>query len=332
MKNKMWMMIPILCALLLALAGSTGAQGPAPQGDVGAQAALGTAFTYQGRLTDNDAPAGGTYDFEFKLYDALSDGAQVGSTVTQEGAAVTEGVFTVQLDFGASAFNGDARYLEVGVRTGGSADPYTTLSPRQPLTAVPYALYALQSPADAEVDALERRILALESWQGYGNAKFVFLTQNRYSGNLGGLAGGDAFCQSEADAAGLPGTYKAWLSTASASPNTRFTQATVPYILPNGTWVARDWADLTDGSLLAPIDRGPDGEPIDCTGWDCWVWTGTKADGTPDTYTPIRDCTGWTDALTWYGVLGDTAATGSQWSINDSLFCANLLHLYCFQQ
>lgn len=332
MKNKMWMTIPILCVLLLALAGSTGAQGPAPQGDVGAQAAaLGTAFTYQGRLTDNDAPAGGTYDFEFKLYDALSDGTQVGSTVTQESVAVTEGVFTVQLDFGASAFGGDARYLEVGVRAGGSADPYTPLSPRQPLTAAPYALYALQSPADAEVDALEQRITSLECLQGYGNCRFAFLTRNRYSSNLGGLPSADAACQSEADAAGLPGTYKAWLSTASTSASTRFTHATVPYVLPNGTWIARDWADLTDGSLLAPIDRGPNGEPIDCADWYCYVWTGTRVDGTTDDYVPVRDCDGWTFSV-WYGMMGRSTETSSEWTYYLSGACGNFLNMYCFEQ
>ena len=139
MKAKMWIMIPILCALLLALPGGTGAQGPAPPGNVDAQTALGTNFTYQGYLTDNDTPANGAYDLQFKLYDALSNGVQIGSTVTQEDVAVTKGVFTVELDFGEGAFDGNARYLEIGVRAGDSADPYTTLTPRQPLTAAPYA-------------------------------------------------------------------------------------------------------------------------------------------------------------------------------------------------
>jgi hypothetical protein len=129
--------------ILVLVAGLTMAQGPEPQRDVTLQAALGTAFTYQGRLTDGGSPANGTYDFQFKLYDAASSGTQVGSTVTKEDVTVTDGLFTVELDFGSGVFTGDARYLEIGVRPGSSTGTYTTLSPRQALTATPYALYAL---------------------------------------------------------------------------------------------------------------------------------------------------------------------------------------------
>jgi len=100
---------------------------------------VGTAFTYQGRLTDGGSPANGHYDFKFQLYDAASDGNPVGSTVAQEDVAVSEGLFTVQLDFGTDAFTGEARWLEIGVRPG-SGGTYTILSPRQPLTPAPYAL------------------------------------------------------------------------------------------------------------------------------------------------------------------------------------------------
>ena len=79
-------------------------------------AAMGTSFTYQGRLVDGGAPANGNYDFEFKLFDALTGGAQLGGTVAQT-IAVTDGYFATQLDFG-QVFNGEARYLEIGVRPG----------------------------------------------------------------------------------------------------------------------------------------------------------------------------------------------------------------------
>lgn len=115
------------------------AQGPQPRAP---RAALGTAFTYQGQLKDGGNPANGAYDFEFALYDALSGGAQIGSTVSANDVTVTNGYFTTPLDFGASAFTGDKRYLEIRVRPGASSGAYTTLSPRQELTATPYALYA----------------------------------------------------------------------------------------------------------------------------------------------------------------------------------------------
>ena len=116
------------------------------QSPTGVSASQGSAFTYQGRLTDNGSPANGTYDFQFTLYDAATNGSQVGSPVTVEDVAVSDGLFTVQLDFGSSAFDGNARWLEIAVRPGNSTGSYTTLMPRQALMAVPYALYALKTP------------------------------------------------------------------------------------------------------------------------------------------------------------------------------------------
>jgi len=107
-------------------------------------APISTAFTYQGRLIDGGAPANGTYDLTFALYDAPSGGVQIGSTLTRNGVNVTDGLFTVQLDFG-SVFDGTAFYLEIGVRPG-SGGAYVTLTPRQALTAAPYARYAAQAP------------------------------------------------------------------------------------------------------------------------------------------------------------------------------------------
>jgi hypothetical protein len=130
----------LLGALIVVPSGAVTAQGPGPQGNAGIEAALGTAFTYQGRLDDGGSAANGTYDFEFKLYDAASGGSEVGSTVTKGDVAVTDGLFTVELDFGSGAFTGDARWLEIGVRAGSSTGAYTTLTPRQPLRPAPYAL------------------------------------------------------------------------------------------------------------------------------------------------------------------------------------------------
>jgi len=105
----------------------------------GAAASFSTSFTYQGQLTDEGSPADGDYDFQFALYDALSGGAQVGSNVSADDMTVTDGLFTVLLDFGA-VFDGTALWLEIGVREGSSTGAYTILSPRQALTAAPYAL------------------------------------------------------------------------------------------------------------------------------------------------------------------------------------------------
>ena len=108
-------------------------------------APAGTAFTYQGDLSDGGGAADGEYDFEFKVYDSPTAGDQVGLTVSKEDVSVYQGKFTVRLDFvdNPDVFNGEARWLEIGVRPWDDSGSFTPLSPRQELTPTPYALYAL---------------------------------------------------------------------------------------------------------------------------------------------------------------------------------------------
>jgi hypothetical protein len=108
---------------------------------------VGTAFTYQGQLKESGSPANGTYDFKFALYDDPDFGSQVNGIVDIADQQVTNGLFTVQLDFG-NVYNGTALWLWVLVRPGDSSGAYTQLWPRQPLTATPYALYALDAAED----------------------------------------------------------------------------------------------------------------------------------------------------------------------------------------
>src|SRR5437879_2887657 len=110
-----------------------------------------SSFTYQGRLTDGGTPANGNYDLQFALFDSLSGGAQVGSTQTLNTVAVSIGVFTVNLDFGANAFTGANRFLEISARpTGGS---FTLLTPRQQITSTPYAVRSLNAASADSVPA-----------------------------------------------------------------------------------------------------------------------------------------------------------------------------------
>ena len=102
--------------------------------------AQGTAFTYQGRLQSSGSPANGNYDFTFALYNTnTTSGTQVGSTLTNTNVGVTNGLFTVTLDFG-SVFAGNATWLSIQVRTNGGSS-FTTLNPLQELTPAPYAIY-----------------------------------------------------------------------------------------------------------------------------------------------------------------------------------------------
>ncbi len=111
---------------------------------------MGTGFTYQGRLLDANLVADGLYDFQFGLYEDIADVNQIGTDVNVPNVDVIDGYFTVVLDFGASAFTGEARWLQIGIRAGELEDPntYTVLNPRQQLTPIPYALYVKKTDAN----------------------------------------------------------------------------------------------------------------------------------------------------------------------------------------
>ena len=103
------------------------------------EALLGSSFTYQGQLKKTGVLANGNCDMAFRLYDAVSAGSQVGSAITTT-VAVANGLFTVALNFGSSAFQGDARWLDMRVRCPSGSGAYAALTPRQALVAAPYAL------------------------------------------------------------------------------------------------------------------------------------------------------------------------------------------------
>jgi hypothetical protein len=106
-----------------------------------------SAFVYQGKLNDGTLAANGTYQFEFKLFDSAAAGAgsQIGNTLSNVTATVTNGIFSVNLDFGTNSFDGAARFLEIAVRLNDSGQNYTLLTPRQPITATPYAVKSLKA-------------------------------------------------------------------------------------------------------------------------------------------------------------------------------------------
>ena len=112
-----------------------------------------TAFSFQGKLSDGGIPANGSYDLQFRLYDSLAGGAQVGSSVGISGVIATGGIFSVELDFGAGAFDGGDRWLEIAVSPAG-AGSFTTLSPRQRLGSSPYSIRSLSSQvAETAIDS-----------------------------------------------------------------------------------------------------------------------------------------------------------------------------------
>ncbi|GEM_PF-3292704 len=169
-------------------------------------------------------------------------------------------------------------------------------------------------------------------WQELGAAgsipaateKLVFVTSGTWDGNLGGISGSDAKCQSAATTAGLTGTFKAWVSDGTDSPSTTFTQASVSYKLVNGTTIADDWADLIDGTIQNAITID---ENSATPGAPTSVWTGTNTDGSSNT----DHCSMWASTA-GSGLGGLMSATTSQWTNRTPLSCTVTARLYCFEQ
>ncbi len=139
MNRKHLVIVAFVCAIMLSFASGvilSSAQGPQPQSP---QVSLGTGFTYQGQLRNNGAPVNGSCDIAFRLYDAATSGTLLALPLTQT-IAIANGLFTTQLDFGATTFNGDARWLDMRVRCPAGSGTFTLFDQRQALTAVPYAI------------------------------------------------------------------------------------------------------------------------------------------------------------------------------------------------
>jgi len=164
MKNRKLLILgaAVLASVaLVPMATALGNDTDPPAQAVEGLTALGNGFSYQGRLTDGGNPANGNYDLRFVLYDADVGGAQVGNTITLTNIPVTNGLFTVTLDFGTvsatatatattspsptatttNVWDGNARWIEIAVRTAGGSS-FTVLNPRQTVSPAPYALYA----------------------------------------------------------------------------------------------------------------------------------------------------------------------------------------------
>ncbi len=167
--------------------------------------------------------------------------------------------------------------------------------------------------------------------------KRVFVTSESYSGNLGGLDGADAKCQARADAANLPGTYRAWVSDSTGSPSTRFTQSAIPYKLVDGTLIAGNWADLVDGALVTTITKtefgGAPPTTNFCGAGQVTVWTNTSANGTMTNAS--SSCSNWTGGGggSIWGFATRTDSGWSQWCSGGACVGAIWVSpLYCFQQ
>jgi trimeric autotransporter adhesin len=177
MNHKHSIILIIVIFILLIATGSAYAQDPGPS----ISSPVETTFTYQGRLNQDGEPAGGTFDFEFYLFDSLTGGSQVGGPIPINDLILADGYFTVQLDFGADAFTGQARYLEVRVRPGSDTGSFTVLTPRQQLTATPYALYTLSAPWSGLIGMPEGFADGVDNDTLYTNGTGLLLIGNEFN-------------------------------------------------------------------------------------------------------------------------------------------------------
>jgi len=145
-------------------------------------------FTYQGRLMDSGVVANNIYDLEFRLFDAASGANQIGSTATANNIGVIDGIVTIDLNFGAGAFGGQARWLEIGVRPGASTGTYTTLTPRQAITSAPYSTFSL-GPVPSGAVMYFNLAVCPQGWSPVAAARGRYIVGLQAGGTLAGVDG-----------------------------------------------------------------------------------------------------------------------------------------------
>jgi hypothetical protein len=158
------------------------------------------------------------------------------------------------------------------------------------------------------------------------------------------LGDADSACQNFANRVGLNGTFMAWLSDDTTSAASRLSQSGGPYVLVDGTLVARNWAGLVVGSLVHAIDETETGGPVAqgpgavCPGpADVYpVWTGTDSSGKS---LAGQTCSNWAGTYGSEGAVGLADVTDNTWSYScyldnngAALGCSYSLPIYCFEQ
>jgi len=165
----------------------------------------------------------------------------------------------------------------------------------------------------------------------------VFVTEENFDGDLGGLSGADDKCQEAADAAGLVGIFQAWLSDSFETPASRWIHlATTPYVMLNGEVVATSFADLTDGTINNAIEITEKGDPKVIVLNAPNAWTGTLEDGSQSFF----NCSDWSTnqrfgpgGIERRGGGGRWTASDASWTEGGGKTCnSDFLALYCFQQ
>ncbi len=177
-------------------------------------AAQGTAFTYEGQLTESGVPANGLFDISGGLYTASTGGTPATAIYTNTAVPVNNGMFTITLDFGSDVFEGTSNWLQIAVRTNGTGASFTQLSPRQELTPAPYSIFAEGANAAGLTGAIPMTSLS----GTYGAVIGLTNVGNSFAGNGAGLTGVNA-----AELGGLSASaFWSTLGNAGTSPSVNF--------------------------------------------------------------------------------------------------------------
>ncbi|MFC1780448.1 MopE-related protein [Patescibacteria group bacterium] len=199
--------------------------------------------------------------------------------------------------------------------------------------------YFVQTSSKVEVDEEVFDITLPET--GEGMKYRVFVSSQKYSGNLGGIAGADQKCQSLVSNAGLCGEYKAWLSTSSTNAHDRILN--VAYYTVDGASgesalkVGSNKVDLLDGLLQHAIYRKEDGHdyPFSPPGSPSndmnGVWTGTTEEGIKSGSLATDFCNDWTSSGSENGMIGNAEYYWNFWTEFETKACSNSYYLYCFE-
>lgn len=169
---------------------------------------------------------------------------------------------------------------------------------------------------------------------GAANKKVAFISAKGTGGSMGGIAGVDARCQSEANAAGLSGTYLGWIadSTAASAPATRFSAAirggAYSIVRPDGAVIANNWADLIDGTINTNIITTAFGAPIN-SNVESNIYGNVATNGTR--FSATDHCSNYT-SISGNVMRGDARTSDNRWTQRASGGCSNGGHVYCFEQ
>jgi hypothetical protein len=276
---------------------------------------VGTSFTYQGFLEDGGDPANAAYDFRFQLFDDPLVGEIIGEVtpVQIDNVAVFDGLFTVTLDFGEGAFAGGARWLAIGVRAAGSANPFVLLSPRQPIAPAPVA----SSLPNVYTDESINFVGVGRDFRVSGNEVFGL----RYQGGANQYGG--MYMETE-HAQGWPfygyatnGSFRAWTYYNGANGDWYLYNAGIKLRVPNEGGLIVGATNAQEGlrigssaaySLVIANTSGSDGIRIYKTGDDAIQIGSSPNHSNYGVYIP-------SPGVTTYGLWPNTSNAAGEWAL-----------------